>query len=160
MRLIYGGSRAGLMGLVADAALEAGGEVTGVIPADLVTKEAAHRGLSDLRVVDSMHARKALMADLADAFVALPGGFGTFEETFETLTWTQLGVHAKPTGLVNVLGFFDDLAVFLDRGVDEGFIRKDDRALVHIEDNVMALLARLAAFRPPTAEKWVDRRSL
>jgi uncharacterized protein (TIGR00730 family) len=131
------------MGVVATAALEAGGEVTGVIPAHLVDKGVAHQGLSDLRVVDSMHERKALMADLADAFVALPGGFGTLEETFETLTWTQLGLHVKPTGLLNVEHYFDGLGRFLDGAVEEGFLR--------------ALVERLSRLTPPIVEKWLDR---
>jgi uncharacterized protein (TIGR00730 family) len=128
--LVYGGGRIGLMGVLADAALAAGGEVTGIIPEALLAWEVAHANLTDLQVVASMHERKARMADLSDAFVALPGGFGTFEEFCEVLTWSQLGLHRKPCGLVNVDGYYDHLLALLDHAVTERFVRPEDRALV------------------------------
>jgi hypothetical protein len=125
--LVYGGGRVGMMGAVADATLAAGGDAYGVIPASLVEREAAHDGLTELEVVESMHARKSRMADLADGFVALPGGFGTLEEVIEMITWAQLGFHENPCGLLNVAGYFDDLVAFLDHQVAEGFVGPDDR---------------------------------
>ena len=122
--LVYGGARVGLMGVVADAVLACGGQVTGVIPAALVAKEVAHNGLTDLRVVGSMHERKAAMADLAEAFIALPGGWGTLEEFFEVLTWGQLGLHQKPCGLLNARGYFDGLLSFVGHSIEEGFVRR------------------------------------
>jgi len=147
------------MGALADAALAAGGEVIGVIPAALVAKEIAHTGLTELRVVDSMHARKALMADLADAFVALPGGWGTLEEFFEVLTWAQLGLHRKPCGLLNVEGYFDGLMAFLAHTIDEGFVRAEHAAMVAVAAAPGELLDRLASSAPPPVEKWLDRAS-
>src|SRR4051812_36123772 len=128
--LVFGGGHVGLMGVVADAVLRRGGEVVGVIPQALADKELAHRGLTELRVVSTMHQRKALMADLADGFAALPGGFGTADELFEILTWAQLGLHARPVGLLNVAGFFDPLLAWLDRTVSEGFLRPEHRGLL------------------------------
>jgi uncharacterized protein (TIGR00730 family) len=157
IRLIYGGGRVGLMGTVADAVLAGGGEVTGVIPESLVSKEVAHLGLKDLRVVPSMHERKALMADLADAFIALPGGFGTLEEFAEILTWAQLGLHRKPHGLLNIEGFYDPLLAFFDHAVAENFIRQAHRGLVISETDPERLLAALAAAQPPNLDKWIDR---
>lgn len=157
--LVYGGSTAGLMGILADEVLAGGGRVVGVIPEALVAKEVAHRGVSDLRVVGSMHERKALMADLADAFVALPGGFGTLDEFFETLTWSQLGLHAKPCGILNVRGYFDALLDFLDHAVEERFLQSQHRAMIIAGDSATALLTDLASFSPPTVEKWIDRAS-
>ena len=125
--LVYGGARVGLMGALADAVLAGGGQVIGVIPRALVEKEVAHSGLTDLRVVTSMHERKAMMADLADAFIALPGGWGTLDEMFEILTWAQLGLHHKPCGLLNVQGYFDPLLSFLDHTMEQGFVRRDTR---------------------------------
>lgn len=156
--LVYGGARVGLMGTVADAVLEAGGEVTGVIPKALLEREIAHLGLTDLRTVDSMHARKALMADLSDGFVALPGGLGTLEEFFEITTWAQLGMHRKPCGLLNVRGFYDALIAFLDHAVLERFLRPENREMLLVETTPGAMLERVLAFEaPPGVEKWIDR---
>jgi uncharacterized protein (TIGR00730 family) len=155
--LVYGGARVGLMGTVADAALAAGGSVIGVIPQALVAKELAHAGLTELRVVGSMHERKAMMADLADGFVALPGGWGTLEEFFEVLTWAQLGLHRKPCGLLNVGGYFDGLLEFADHAAAEGFVRREHRQMISVADAPAVLLDRLAAHQPPLVEKWIDR---
>ncbi len=155
--LVYGGGAVGLMGVVADAVLAAGGEVTGVIPQHLWAKEVGHRGLTELLVVDSMHERKLAMADRADAFVALPGGVGTFEELFEVLTWTQLGIHQKPAGVLDVAGFYGPLLGFLDRTVAAGFLRPAHRALLLDATDPADLLDRLAAWRPVTVDKWLDR---
>ncbi|MDE3097752.1 MAG: TIGR00730 family Rossman fold protein [Chloroflexota bacterium] len=155
--LVYGGGGVGLMTAVADSVLVAGGEVIGVIPEALVAKELAHAGLSDLRVVASMHERKALMAELADAFVALPGGYGTLEEFCEVLTWAQLGFHPKPCGLLNVAGFYDPLLAFFDHAVAQRFVRPAHRSLIVEADDADGLLDRLADFRPPALEKWIDR---
>jgi hypothetical protein len=155
--LVFGGGRIGLMGVVADAVLAAGGEVIGVIPEALVAKELAHNGLSDLRVVGSMHERKALMAELADAFVALPGGYGTFEEFCEVVTWAQLGFHRKPCGLLNVVGFYEPLLAFFDHAVAEGFVRPGHRALVLEERDPEHLLDLMARYQPPALEKWIER---
>ena len=157
--LVYGGAHVGLMGAVADATLAAGGEVIGVIPEALVTRELAHTGLTDLRVVSSMHERKALMADLSDGFIALPGGWGTFEELFEVLTWGQLGLHAKPCGLLNVEGYFDPLLVFLQHAFDEQFVRREYAGWLPVSESPGTLLDRLAAFEPPQVRKWIDRAS-
>ena len=144
--LVYGGGRVGLMGVVADAVLEAGGEVIGVIPDHMSDREIAHYGLTDLRVVGSMHERKALMYELSDGFVALPGGLGTLEELFEITTWSQLGLHAKPTGLLDVAGFYAPLVEFLDRLVTEGFVSQRHRRLLRVAADPAGLLERLAAF--------------
>jgi uncharacterized protein (TIGR00730 family) len=157
IELVYGGASVGLMGAVADAVLTAGGRVTGVIPEALVAMEVAHAGLSELRVVDSMHARKAAMADLSDGFIALPGGWGTLDELFEVLTWSQLGLHAKPCGLLNVSGYFDPLLAFMEHMVDEGFVRAEYRPALAIAESASALLARMADYRAPAIEKWVAR---
>ncbi|HEX4932615.1 MAG TPA: TIGR00730 family Rossman fold protein [Gemmatimonadaceae bacterium] len=156
MGLVYGGARVGLMGAVADAALAAGGEVIGVIPRALVEREVAHSGLADLRVVSSMHERKATMADLSDAFVALPGGIGTFEELFEVWTWGQLGLHAKPVALLDSGGYYAPLVAFLDHAVEERFIRPGHRAALLVERDIDALLDRLATWTPlPREGKWM-----
>jgi uncharacterized protein (TIGR00730 family) len=155
--LVYGGASVGLMGAVADAAMEDGGHVIGVIPQSLVDREVAHDGLADLRIVDSMHERKALMADLADAFVALPGGVGTLEELFEVYTWNQLGLHAKPLGLFNVRGYFDGLARFLDHAVAERFVTEKHRAMLLVDEDLDSLLDGLAAWEAPRQPKWIDR---
>jgi uncharacterized protein (TIGR00730 family) len=147
------------MGILADAALERGGTVIGVLPDALVAKEVAHRGLTDLRIVSSMHERKALMAELSDAFVALPGGLGTLEEFFEVLTWSQLGLHRKPCGLLDVHGYFASLLAFLDRAVEERFVRPEHRALIATATSPAALLDRFAAHVPLAVEKWIDRES-
>jgi len=144
--LVYGGGRVGLMGVVADAVLEAGGEVIGVIPDHMSDREIAHYGLTDLRVVGSMHERKALMYQLSDGFVALPGGLGTLEELFEITTWSQLGLHAKPTALLDVAGFYAPLVEFLDRLVTEGFVSERHRRLLRVAADPARLLERLAAF--------------
>src|SRR5262245_29406899 len=142
--VVFGGGCVGLMGLVADTALAHGGHVIGVIPNALVAREIAHRGLPDLRIVSSMHERKALMANLSDAFIALPGGFGTFEEFCEVVTWTQLGLHRKPCGLLNVAGYYDPLVALFDRGVADGFIKPENRGIVVTESDPMALINRLS----------------
>ncbi len=154
--IVYGGGNVGLMGALADAALDAGGDVVGVIPEHLVSKELAHRGV-DLRIVHSMHERKALMADLADAFVALPGGYGTFEEFCEVLTWSQLGLHSKPCGLLNVDGYYDGLLGLVDHAVAEGFVRPQSRELVLVDNDAARLLERLETWEPPALERWIDR---
>jgi uncharacterized protein (TIGR00730 family) len=155
--LVYGGGKVGLMGIVADAVLAERGEVIGVIPEALEAREVAHRGLTQLRVVRSMHERKALMADLSDAFIALPGGFGTFEEFCEVITWVQLGLHAKPCGLLNVGGFYAPLLALFDHAVGEGFVRPEHRAIVLEDDDPEALIERLRSYRPPRVEKWIGR---
>jgi uncharacterized protein (TIGR00730 family) len=158
IELVYGGGSVGLMGALADAVQAAGGSVIGVIPEALVAAEVAHRGLTDLRVVPSMHERKQLMADLADAFVALPGGFGTFEELLEIITWAQLGIHTKPIGVLNVSSFYDPLLDLIERAVAEGFIAKQHTRLVYVDDDPTRLLARLRAHEPiPPIRKWLDR---
>jgi len=152
--LVYGGGRVGLMGRVADAALAAGGHVIGVIPEALMAREIGHRGLPDLRVVGSMHERKALMVALGDAFVAMPGGFGTLDELFEAVTWSQLGIHAKPIGLLNVSGYFDFLLRFADRAASDGFVRAAHRDLLVVASEPAALLNDLEAFEAPPASKF------
>jgi len=155
--LVYGGACVGLMGAMADAALAQGGHVIGVIPESLVAKEVAHKGLLDLRIVKSMHERKALMAELSDAFIALPGGFGTYEEFCEVLTWGQLGLHKKPCGILDVAGFYDPLLAQLDHAVKEGFVRPIHRELVLVESDLEKLLTRLESFQPPAVAKWIER---
>lgn len=155
--LVYGGASVGLMGRLADSALAAGGEVIGVIPRALVDQEVAHHGLADLRVVGSMHERKALMADLADGFVALPGGLGTLDELFEILTWAQLGLHHKPVGLLDVQGYFAPLLAFLDGAVAARFLAPAHRAMLLVADDPAALLAAFRAYQPPPPFKWMDR---
>jgi uncharacterized protein (TIGR00730 family) len=157
--LVYGGGSVGLMGAVADAALAAGGEVIGVIPRALQLRELAHARLTTLHVVGSMHERKAKMAELAQGFIALPGGMGTLEEFAEVLTWAQLGLHARPCGLLDVGGYYRPLIAFFDRAVAEGFIRPDHRKLMVVADDPVALLERFAAWQPPSVEKWIDTRS-
>jgi uncharacterized protein (TIGR00730 family) len=152
--LVYGGARVGLMGALAGAALAAGGRVTGVIPRTLVEKEVAHSGLTDLRVVESMHDRKALMNELSDAFVALPGGFGTLDELFETLTWGQLGFHAKPCGLLNIRGYYAPLLALCDRAVEDGFLHPAHRRTLLCDTGVEALLEQMESFQPAQAGKW------
>ena len=155
--VVYGGGNIGLMGVLADAVLARKGEVIGVIPQALVDKELAHHGVTELRVVHSMHERKALMAELADAFVALPGGYGTLEEFCEVLTWAQLGFHAKPCGLLNVAGFYDSFLALLDHAVRERFIRPEHRSLVVVDPEPEVLIRRLAESAPPALPKWIDR---
>jgi uncharacterized protein (TIGR00730 family) len=153
--LVYGGASVGLMGAVADAVMTGGGEVVGVMPQSLVDKEIAHKGLADLRIVGSMHERKALMAELADGFVALPGGLGTFEELFEVWTWAQLGYHRKPCSLLNVGGFYDKLAGFLDDVVGRGFVKPIHRAMLIVEQDPDALIRAVRAYEPPVVDKWI-----
>ena len=155
IRLIYGGGGIGLMAEVADAVMAAGGEVVGVIPELLQKREKGHRGITELRVVESMHERKATMADLADAFIALPGGYGTLEELFEVITWAQLGFHRKNIGLLNVAGYFDPLVSLIDHAVSEEFIRPDHRDLIVVEESVVAILDRLATHEMPEVRKWI-----
>lgn len=156
IRIVYGGAHVGIMGALADAGLAAGAEVVGVIPQHLVEAEVAHPGLTELHVVGSMHERKARMAQLSDAFIALPGGLGMLEEVAEVITWSQLGLHAKPTGLLNLLGYFDDLLRFLDHAAAERFLRPEHRRLVVAEPEPAALLAGLASWRPPGSGKWMN----
>jgi uncharacterized protein (TIGR00730 family) len=160
LRLVYGGGKVGLMGLLADAALAAGGEVVGVIPKALLEKEIGHEGLSDLRVVGSMHERKMLMAELSNGFVALPGGYGTLEEFLEVLSWAQLSIHEKPCALLEVDGFFDPLLGLFNRAVEDGFVHPDHRSLVLSGDQPGALLDAMAAYEPPDTKKWVSPRQL
>ena len=159
LALVYGGGHVGLMGVLADAVLEAGGEVIGVIPQSMVDKELAHTGISKLHIVGTMHERKALMADLADGFIALPGGWGTLEEFFEVLTWAQLGLHQKPCGLLNVRGFFDGLLSFIDHSIDERFVRGQNRSMVIVANSSGELLELFDRYVPPAVEKWIDRAS-
>jgi uncharacterized protein (TIGR00730 family) len=155
--LVYGGGNVGLMGVIAETVLKAGGEVIGVIPQSLADREIAHVGVTDLRVVDSMHTRKAMMADLSDAFVAMPGGVGTFEEFFEAVTWTQLGVHRKPCGLLNTAAFYTPLAAFIDQAVSEGFIKPIHRAMITVDDHPERLLDALQKVELPDVPKWIRR---
>jgi uncharacterized protein (TIGR00730 family) len=156
MRLVYGGGGLGLMAAVADAAMGAGGDVTGVIPQQLVDMEVAHGALPDLRITDSMHARKALMADLSDGFIALPGGYGTLEEFVEMLTWSQLGLQHKPCGLLDVAGFYQPFLRFLDDAVSERFIRVEHRGLVLSATEPGALLDAMTSWTPVASDKWID----
>jgi uncharacterized protein (TIGR00730 family) len=157
IELVYGGAHVGLMGAVADAVMAAGGRVTGVIPDALVAKELAHTGVTELHVVASMHERKALMAELSGGFIALPGGWGTWEELFEVLTWGQLGLHTKPCGLLNAGGYFDGLLAFMAHAMHEGFVRTEQNAMVLVADTPVGLLDQMAAYRPPRVEKWLER---
>ena len=157
IELVYGGGNIGLMGVLADAVLESGGRVIGVIPESLMAKEVGHAGLTELRIVKSMHERKALMADLSDGFIAMPGGFGTFEEFCEIVTWSQLGIHAKPCGLLNVEGYYDPLLKLFDRAVREGFLREENRRLVLEDRDPIQLLDKMARFRVPAMGKWIGR---
>ncbi|RMG16437.1 MAG: TIGR00730 family Rossman fold protein [Bacteroidetes bacterium] len=155
--LVYGGGKVGLMGILADAMLAAGGQVTGVIPDFLMAKEVGHTGISHMHVVQSMHQRKQLMADLSDAFIAMPGGIGTMEELFEVFTWGQLGLHPKPLGLLNVAGYYDALTNFLDHMVDEGFLKAKNKNMLYIHQQPQALLEMMQAYQPPKVEKWLQK---
>jgi len=155
IRLVFGGGSVGLMGVLADAVLDAGGKVTGVIPSGLRTAELAHETLTEMIVVDTMHARKQRMVELADAFIALPGGIGTMDELFETWTWLQLGIHAKPVGLLNVVGYFDPLINFLGQMCDHGFLHKAHFESLIIDSDAQELLARLCTFILPSARRWL-----
>lgn len=154
--LVYGGGRVGLMGALADAVLDPGGEVIGVIPDALVAKEVAHQRLTDLRVVRSMHERKALMAELSNGFVALPGGCGTFEEFLEVITWAQLGMHAKPCGILNIRGYYDRLLEFVDHAVSQRFVRAEHREMVLVADRCEELLEQMRGYVAPVVPKWID----
>ena len=151
--LVYGGAHVGMMGALADAALAEGGHVTGVIPESLVAREVAHKHLSDLRIVATMHQRKALMADLSDAFIALPGGFGTLDEFCEVLTWSQLGIHSKPCGLLNITGYYDPLLALFDRAVRDGLLNPANRSIVLAETTAAELLEKLSRTRVPRVDK-------
>jgi hypothetical protein len=155
--LVYGGGNVGLMGVIADAVMAHGGNVIGVIPQPLADREIAHPNITELRVVDSMHTRKAMMAELADGFIAMPGGVGTFEEFFEVVTWTQLGLHRKPCGLLNVSGFYAPLAAFIDQAVSEGFIKPIHRAAIVVDDDPERLLNTLLSIKLPDVPKWIRR---
>ena len=155
IELVTGGGRVGLMGVIADATLEAGGRVTGVIPQALMNKELGHAGLSELIVTASMHERKAKMAELSDGFVAMPGGLGTYEELFEIWTWAQLGWHHKPCGLLNAAGFYDKLVAFLDGASDAQFLKPEHRAMLVVDADPDRLLDRFAAYTPPVVTKWI-----
>jgi uncharacterized protein (TIGR00730 family) len=157
IEMVYGGGCVGLMGVLADAALARGGRVIGVIPHTLLVREVGHRALTELHVVDSMHERKAMMAELSEGFIALPGGFGTLEEMFEILTWAQLGLHGHPCGLLNVEGYFDSLLAFLDHSVEQAFLRDAHRAMLLVDDSPRSLLDRFAAYRAPVVAKWLQR---
>ena len=159
IELVYGGGKVGLMGAVADACLAGGGRVIGVIPQLLVDKEVAHAGLTELRVVQTMHERKALMADLADAFLALPGGYGTWDELCEILTWSQIGIQRKASAVLNVNGYYDPLLAMADRAVSEGFLRDLHRELLLTDADLTRLLDRMERFVSPIVDKWMDRDS-
>jgi uncharacterized protein (TIGR00730 family) len=153
--LVYGGASVGVMGAVADAVLQQGGRVTGVIPHSLATREVSHAGLDELIVVGSMHERKARMAELSDGFIALPGGWGTIEEIFEMLTWAQLGFHEKPCGLLNVAAYYDPLFAFLENAIEQRFVKEEFRPMMMMEESPAALLDRFAAYRAPRVKKWI-----
>jgi uncharacterized protein (TIGR00730 family) len=155
--VVYGGADVGLMKVVADTTMAAGGRVIGIMPESLVAREIGHRDITELHVVASMHERKALMEELSDGFVALPGGFGTIEEIVEIATWSQLGMHAKPFGLLNVAAFYDGLVAFFDHAVTEGFLRPQHRAMLHVSDDPEALLEAFAEWTPPPVHKWIDK---
>ena len=160
MRMVYGGGAVGMMGAVADACLEAGGEVIGVITQRLSDLEVAHEGLTEIEVVQTMHERKARMAELSDGFVSLPGGIGTLEEMFEVFTWAQLEIHAKPLGLLDVEGYYDELHAFLKHMVEERFLLPEHGEMLLLDDDFEQLVARMMAFEPVKIEKWVDRKTL
>jgi len=157
IELVYGGGNIGLMGVLADTVLARGGKVTGVIPDSLMAREVGHRGLTELRIVNSMHERKALMSDLSDGFIALPGGFGTLEEFCEVVTWSQLGLQSKPCGLLNVESYYAPLLELFDQAVREGFLSKENRGLVLDDEDPARLLEKMAAFKPVEVGKWIER---
>lgn len=157
IRLVYGGGNVGLMGIIADEVMRAGGEVIGIIPDSLDQKEVGHRGITELRVVESMHERKAQMAELADGFIAMPGGIGTFEEFFEILTWAQLGFHEKPCAVLNIAGYYDGLLALCDNAVSEGFLRPAHRQLILEDSNPEILLEKMRNLKPLRLEKWIER---
>jgi len=157
LTLVYGGGNIGVMREIADSTLQAGGKVIGVMPQHIVDKEVAHHGVTELHIVKSMHERKAMMAELSDAFVALPGGFGTIDEIFEVMTWNQLEIINKPTGLLNIDGYFDHLIAFLDHSVNEKFVREEHKQNLIVETEANVLIEKLEGFEPKKAEKWIDR---
>ena len=157
--LVYGGASVGIMGEIADTVLEEGGKVIGIIPKGLFVKEVAHTGITELREVNSMHERKSLMAELSDGFIALPGGFGTIEEILEIITWSQLGMHQKPCGLLNVCNYYDKLIEFFDHAVSEHFIKKIHRSIVLMEECPETLLDKFEAYKPTVNVKWINRES-
>lgn len=160
IRLVYGGGNVGLMGIISDEVMRNGGTVIGIIPDSLFKKEVGKREITELHVVGSMHERKALMAELAEGFIAMPGGIGTFEEFFEILTWSQLGFHEKPCGLLNVAGYYDGLLALCDNAVREGFLRPIHRALILDDSNAVSLLEKMNNFQPPSVVKWIDKDDL
>ncbi|MCP4267085.1 MAG: TIGR00730 family Rossman fold protein [Candidatus Brocadiaceae bacterium] len=155
--LVYGGANVGIMGEIANTVLAGGGEVVGVIPKSLVEKEVSHNGLTELRIVDSMHERKAIMAEISDGFIALPGGLGTIEELFEVLAWSQLGFHKKPCALLNVKQYYASLCLFLDHAVEEQFIKSIHREMLLVENEPSKLLDSMESYNPPTVDKWIGR---
>ena len=155
--LVYGGASVGIMGEIADTVLAGAGEVTGVIPQALVDKEVSHNGLTELKIVHSMHERKGIMADMSDGFIALPGGLGTIEELFEVLTWAQLGFHDKPCALLNVNGYYDKLIQFLDHAVEEGFVANIHRQMLLVEEDPDTLLEAMSRYSAPAVDKWIGR---
>ncbi|MCA0455542.1 MAG: TIGR00730 family Rossman fold protein [Chloroflexi bacterium] len=155
--LVYGGGKVGLMGAIADGALEGGGQVLGIIPQSLVDRELAHKGLTELQILSSMHERKAAMAQVAEGFIALPGGFGTLDELFEIITWAQLGFHRKPVALLNVAGYFNPLLAFIDHMATEGFIKPEHRGAILVRNEVEDLLDTLVSYQPPELEKWIKK---
>ena len=157
IELVYGGGRVGLMGKIADTVMANGGKVIGIIPKSLADKEVAHEGLTELHIVDSMHTRKALMEDLSDGFIALPGGFGTFEELCEIITWAQLGFHSKPCGFLNIQGYYDTLVELFDKATQEKFVREKHRKLVLIESEIEEMFELMVNYKPPTLEKWIKK---
>ena len=160
IELVYGGGKVGLMGVIADAVLAGGGRVTGIIPESLMAKELGNKTIQDLRVVKTMHERKALMAELSDGFIAMPGGIGTFEEFFEIVTWAQLGFHTKPCALLNVNGFYDPLLQLLDHSIAEGFVKPKQRDLVLVEPDFRKVLDRMANHHVPHEPKWIDKKTI
>lgn len=156
--LVYGGGNVGLMGVVADAVLDANGEAIGIIPAHLAAKEIEHKRLTELRIVNSMHERKAMMADLCDGFIAMPGGFGTYDEFCEVVTWAQLGLHHKPCGMLNVAGFFDAMLAMFDHATQEGFVRVEHRNMLCVASEPGALLDAMESYKAPVFEKWLNKQ--
>ncbi|MCP3671836.1 MAG: TIGR00730 family Rossman fold protein [Gammaproteobacteria bacterium] len=158
--LVYGGASVGIMGEIADTVLDGGGEVIGVIPQKLVDKEVSHNGLTELQVVNSMHERKAIMAEISDGFIALPGGLGTIEEIFEVLTWSQLGFHKKPCALLNIKQYYNSLSLFLDHAVEEQFIKPIHREMLLVGDDPSNLLDTMETYNPPSVDKWIGRNEI
>lgn len=158
--LVYGGAKVGLMGEIASTVLDSGGDVIGIMPEALVEKELVHNGLTELIVVKSMHERKAKMAEVSDGFIALPGGLGTVEELFEVLTWSQLGYHSKPCALLNIEGYYNELALFLKHAVDEQFVKEPHRRMLLMENAPERLLDMMESYKPPLIDKWIGRNEL